>query len=321
MDLDLFLEPNLHIVLGKGGVGKTTVAGALALMAAGAGRDTLICETEGKSGLGSIFGKGELKFQEDSFSEHIWARTIWPDDALIEYLSDHGMTRFSRLLMRTNVLEYVATAIPGIKDVLVLGKIKQIVKRSRSEERRYDLVVVDAPAAGHAITFLTSAVGIANAVRVGPLRDQALDVIDLLEAESTVVHLVTIPEETPVNEAAETAHALQERMDCKMGVVFVNGCYPRPLDPIAAEEIEEIAARLGIPVDSELALSIAAANQFMYERYELQQIQRNRLAAMLDMTQIELPFIFNADFGRTELDLLARAMATSIQSTGSPAKV
>lgn len=308
----MFLEPNLHIVLGKGGVGKTTVAGALALMAADNGRDTLICETEGKSGLGSIFGRGGLRFQEDQLAEGIWARTIWPDDALVEYLADHGMNRFSRLLVKTNVLEYVATAIPGIKDVLVLGKIKQVVKGSRVEERSYETVVVDAPAAGHAITFLTSAAGIVNAVRVGPIRDQALDVIGLLESENTIVHLVTIPEETPVNEAAETAEALRERVGCKLGVVFVNSCYPTPPDPAETGEIEEISHRLGVDIDPELALSLLAANEFMADRYSLQVSQKRRLAEILDLPQIELPFIFNADFGRAELEVLAGAMAASI---------
>lgn len=308
----MFLKPSLHIVLGKGGVGKTTVSGALAVMAAKSGRDTLICETEGKSGLGSIFGRGGLSFQEDQLAEGIWARTIWPDDALVEYLADHGMTRFSRLLVKTNVLEYVATAIPGIKDVLVLGKIKQVVKGSRAEERPYGTVVVDAPAAGHAITFLTSAAGIVNAVRVGPIRDQALDVIGLLESESTVVHLVTIPEETPVNEAVETAEALRERVGCRLGVIFVNGCYPPPAEAVDANEIESLSRNLGVEVDSELATAMEAANEFMLDRYTLQQSQRDRLSSLLDLPQVELPFIFNADFGRTELETLAGAMAGAI---------
>lgn len=312
MDLDMFLKPNLHIVLGKGGVGKTTVSGALAVMAAEAGLDTLICETEGKSGLGSIFGHGELSFEEDKLAERIWARTIWPDDALVEYLADHSMTRFSRLLIKTNVLEYVATAIPGIKDVLVLGKIKQVVKGSRVGERAYGIVVVDAPAAGHAITFLTSAAGIVNAVRVGPLRDQALDVIGLLESESTVVHLVTIPEETPVNEAVETAEALRERVDCRLGVIFVNGCYPPPADAVEAGEIQLLSKNLGVEIDSDLAEAMEAANEFMLDRYALQQSQRNRLSDLLDLPQVELPFVFNADFGRSELETLASSMASAI---------
>lgn len=311
----MFLKPSLHIVLGKGGVGKTTVSGALAVMASKTGLDTLICETEGKSGLGSIFGRGGLSFAEDQLAERIWARTIWPDDALVEYLADHGMTRFSRLLVKTNVLEYVATAIPGIKDVLVLGKIKQVVKGSRAEERPYGTVVVDAPAAGHAITFLTSAAGIVNAVRVGPIRDQALDVIGLLESESTVVHLVTIPEETPVNEAVETAEALRERVGCRLGVIFVNGCYPPPAEAVDASEIELLSKNLGIEVDPELAAAMEAANEFMLDRYTLQQSQRDRLSRLLDLPQVELPFIFNADFGRRELETLAAAMAAEIAGT------
>lgn len=315
MDLEEFFDPTLHIVLGKGGVGKTTVSAVLATVASNMGREALICETEGKSGLSSVFGRGALGFKEDELADRVWARTIWPDDALIEYLSDHGMTRFSRYLVRTNILEYVATAIPGIKDVLVLGKIKQVVRASNENEREYGNVIVDAPAAGHALTFLTSAVGIVNAVRVGPIRDHAADVLQLLEEhESTVVHLVTIPEETPVNEAVETAEALSERVGCRLGVVFVNACYPSPGAFPALEALTASSHELGVDVDDELAAALEAAASFLSDRYLLQQSQRDRLKSLLPLSQIELPFLFSADFGKSEIGELAIAAQDAIEA-------
>lgn len=313
MDLAEFFEPSMHIVLGKGGVGKTTVSAVLAVGAARLGRESIICETEGKAGLSAAFGRGHLEFREAELTDHVWARTIWPDDALVEYLSDHGMTRFSRFLVRSNVLEYVATAIPGIKDVLVLGKIKQLVKSSREGEREYRNVVVDAPAAGHALTFLTSAGGIVDAVRVGPIRDQALDVMSLLEDTSTtVVHIVTIPEETPVNEAIETAEALRDRVGCRLGTVFVNCCYPEPAAVDGLDEIVADSKALGLESGPELTGALLASAEFLAGRHELQRHQIDRLATGLDMPRVELPFLFTADFAEAEINLLADAAEAGI---------
>ena len=168
-------QSRLVIVAGKGGVGKTTVSAALAMMAAKAGLDTLIVEVEGKTGLGAAFGRGELSYDEVELAERVRARTITPDQALLEYLEDHGMRRLSKRLSNTGFLDVVATAAPGIKDILVLGKVKSL-----EEGGTADLIIVDAPAAGHAVTFLLSARGLLDAVRVGPIRKQAQDVVELL---------------------------------------------------------------------------------------------------------------------------------------------
>ena len=162
-------------------------------------------------------------------------RTLTPDDALVEYLDDHGMRRISRRLSRTGVVDVVATAVPGIKDILVLGKVKQLERGGRGEKldpeewsRPADLIVVDAPAAGHAVTFLQSAKGLLDAVRVGPIRNQAQEVADLLgDPARTGVMLVTLAEETPVNELIETAYALEDRV----GIRLTPGGRERRLPP------------------------------------------------------------------------------------------
>src|SRR4051794_35247432 len=177
-------QTRLLIVAGKGGVGKTTVSAALARMAARAGLTTLIVEVEGKSGLPAAFGRRDpLTYDEvvlaagggPDGAADVRARTLTPDDALIEYLRDHGMKRVSKRLASSGAIDVVATAVPGIKDILVLGKVKSL-ERSNSA----DLIILDAPAAGHAVTFLMSARGLLDAVRVGPIRSQAQDVMELL---------------------------------------------------------------------------------------------------------------------------------------------
>ena len=136
----------------------------------------------------------------------------------------------------------VATAIPGIRDVLVLGKVKQL-ERARSA----DLIVVDAPATGHAVTFLTSASGLVDAARGGPLRTQALEVVELLNDPNRCrVMLVTLPEELPVSETIESAYTLEDKAGVQLGPVVVNACDPEPrgLDTPAAE----VAAAAGVDV-------------------------------------------------------------------------
>ncbi|HEX4820862.1 MAG TPA: ArsA-related P-loop ATPase, partial [Acidimicrobiales bacterium] len=150
-----FAASRLVIVAGKGGVGKTTVTAALARAAADTGMSTLIVEVEGKSGLASAFGREPLTYDEVELAAGIRGRTLTPDDALLEYLRDHGMARVSRRLMSSGALDIVSTAVPGIKDILILGKVKQL-----EQKRRADLIVLDAPASGHAISFLRSARGL-----------------------------------------------------------------------------------------------------------------------------------------------------------------
>jgi len=294
-------QSRLVIVAGKGGVGKTTVTAALAVMAAEAGLRTLIVEVEGKTGLGAAFGQAELGYDETEVAERVRARTITSDQALLEYLEDHGMRRLSKRLSSSGVLDVVATAAPGIKDILVLGKVKQLERSGQA-----DLIVLDAPAAGHAVTFLTSARGLLDAVRVGPVRAQAEEVLELLtDPDRCQVLLVTLPEETPVNEAVETAARLRERVGVRLGAIVVNGLYPtvNGLLPSAAQLAE-------LPEGDAAALSAAA--EFRRSRQDLQQEQLARLNENLDLPQLHLPYLFQPELGRPEIDSLAAALSKAV---------
>ena len=227
MDLERFCATSrVVIVAGKGGVGKTTVTAALATAAARTGMSVLIVEVEGKSGLASCFGESALTYEEAELRPGVRARTLTPDDALLEYLDDHGMRRISKRLSRSGVLDVVATAVPGMRDILVLGKVKQLERANVA-----DLIILDAPAAGHAVSFLLSARGLLDAVRVGAINRQAAEVVELLSDPARCqVMLVTLPEETPVNELIETAYAVEDRAGVALGPIAVNCCVP-PLGP------------------------------------------------------------------------------------------
>src|SRR5687767_7979121 len=126
MGLDEFFSPRVLIVVGKGGVGKTTTTAALGLLAASAGRKVLIVEVEGKDVLPRMLGARPLTYREQQVAMGVWARTLSPEEALVDYFEDHNMGRLSRRLARSNVIDYVATAVPGLKDIIVLGKVKAI---------------------------------------------------------------------------------------------------------------------------------------------------------------------------------------------------
>jgi len=305
--LEFFAAARLLVVAGKGGVGKTTVTAALASSAARAGQRVLVVEVEGKSGLvGLLGGHGELGYEEVLYAAglgpggrgRLRARTITPTHALVDYFEEHGMRRLSHRLGRTGVLDIVATAAPGLDDILVLGKVKQLERAQTA-----DLIVLDAPAAGHAITFLQSANGLLDAVDVGPINTQARDVVELLsDPARTQVLLVTLAEETPVNELVETAFALEDRVGVSLGPVVVNGLYPDlGLDADAARSLPEADRR-----------ALVAAAAFREDRVALQREQVERLAERLPLPQIHLPFLFTADLTPADVGVLTGELEAGI---------
>jgi anion-transporting ArsA/GET3 family ATPase len=308
-------QARVLIVAGKGGVGKTTVSATVARMAAMAGLTALIVEVEGKSGLPAAFGRSDhLTYQEVVLSAgggpdgaaDVRARTLTPDDALLEYLEDHGMRRISRRLASSGALDVVATAAPGIKDILVLGKVKQLERASAA-----DLIVLDAPAAGHAVTFLMSAHGLLDAVTVGPIRAQAADVIELLTDPSRCqVMMVTLPEETPVNEVVETAYALEDRVGVSLAPIVVNGLYP-PIGDLTIDPVEA-AAQSGVVLSVDEADRLRRAAEFRLHRQELQASQVARLASALPLAQLTLPFLFTTELGPAQVDHLAHSLTESV---------
>ncbi len=290
-------QSRLIVVAGKGGVGKTTVTAAMARMAAGLGLSVLIVEVEGKTGLAAAFGAEDLEYDERALAPGIRARSLTPDVALVEYLEDHGLRRISKRLVKGGLVEVVSTAVPGIKDILILGKVKQLERAGVA-----DLILLDAPAAGHAVSFLMSPKGLKEIVRAGPLQGQADEVLAMLTDPARCrVILVTLAEETPVNEVVETAFALEDRVGVDLGPVVVNGLYP-VLDGL---DVDPAPAGPDAP-------TLAAAADFRTRRQELQQAQVARLAAALPLPQLRLPSLFTVDLAPPDIDVLANALADAI---------
>ena len=213
----LLSAAKVTVVAGKGGVGKTTVTALLARAAADAGRRVIAVELDGKSTLAELVGDVPLL-------------ALSAPLALEEYLREHGFGRVAKRLAASGVIDVVSTAAPGIDDLVVLGKIKQL---ERSGD--WDTIVVDGPAAGHAVTMLTSPAGLRDAVSSGPVRAQADDVLAMLgDAGRCQVALVTLAETTPVNETIETAFTIEDRVGVKLAPVFVNAV---DVDALASRQL------------------------------------------------------------------------------------
>jgi anion-transporting ArsA/GET3 family ATPase len=321
MDVGTFCaQSHVLVVAGKGGVGKTTMTAALARMAADAGKSVLIVELEGKSGITAAFGHREDLGYDDvllapagqrgsrGVTGSVRARRLTPDDALMEYLEDHGLRRVSKRLAHSGVLDVVSTAIPGIRDVLVLGKVKQLEREALA-----DLILVDAPATGHAITFLTSAAGLVSAARGGPLRTQAQDVVDLLSDPARCrVILVTLPEELPVSETIESAYTLEDKAGVQLGPVIVNACDPEPvgLDRPAAT----VAAAAGVSdtLSPGHLAALEAARRFRLARHAVSTEQVERLGRELPLPRLLVPALDAASIGPAETQRLAGALAGAV---------
>ena len=212
------LEKRLLFVTGKGGVGKSTVAIALGLAAAREGRRAIVCEVASQENASQMFHRARVGFHEVELEENLWTISIDPDEAMREYVLMQLKVRAMRdMLFRSRVFTYLAAATPGLKELVTIGKIWELAQLDRRVKRgrKYDLVIVDAPATGHGIGFLQTPRTFANIARVGPVHSQARELDRFItDPSSTGVAIVSLPEEMPVNESA----ALESQLRDEIGV-------------------------------------------------------------------------------------------------------
>jgi anion-transporting ArsA/GET3 family ATPase len=295
----------LHIVTGKGGTGKTTVAGALALALAAGGGRTLVVEVEGRQGLAQLFDTPPLEYAERRLASapdggEVFGLSVDAEDALLEYLQlFYRMRGAGRLLDRAGVVDFATTIAPGMRDVLMTGKVYEAVGKRRAGRREYDAVVLDAPPTGRIARFLNVNAEVAGLAKMGPIRSQADSIMRLLRSPRTVVHLVTLLEEMPVQETLDAVEELQT-IALPVGGVIVNMMRKPPMRPadlvaaakgtLSAEDVTDGLKAAGVDaspatVDALLQEAAAAA-----ERAALEKRERRRIA-VLGRPTYELPWL------------------------------
>jgi anion-transporting ArsA/GET3 family ATPase len=293
------LDKRLVFVTGKGGVGKTTVAVALGLRAAAAGKRTIVCEVSSQENASRIFDHTEVGFHEVEMEENLWSISIDPDESMREYVLLQLKVRAMRdLLFRSRIFTYLAAATPGLKELVTIGKIWELAQLDRKVKRgrKYDLVIVDAPATGHGIGFLQTPRTFANIARVGPIHSQAQQLDRLItDHEHTGTAIVSLPEEMPVNESAVLEEELRDEVGIAVDRVYLNGLYPERFSNEEAERLAQIAVG-----ENGLVRAAARAAVSEHGRARSQRAQLARLRRRVEAPVRTLPFLFEP-----ELDLEA----------------
>jgi anion-transporting ArsA/GET3 family ATPase len=218
----------LHVVTGKGGTGKTTVAAALALALASGGRKVLLVEVEGRQGIAQIFDLPPLPYEERRIAVapsggDVYALAIDPEEAMLEYMEMfYGMRRAGRALTKMGIVDFATTVAPGFRDVLVTGKTSEAVRRrGKNGKRIYDAVVLDAPPTGRISRFLNVTQEVAGLARVGPIKNHSDLVSKVVKSPETAVHFITLLEEMPVQETLDGIAELRSA-GLPPGGIFIN---------------------------------------------------------------------------------------------------
>jgi anion-transporting ArsA/GET3 family ATPase len=277
-------------------VGKTTISIALGLKAAAAGKRTIVCEVGAQENASRIFDHAEIGFHETELAENLWAISIDPDEAMREYVLLQLKVRAMRdLLFRSRIFTYLAAATPGLKELVTIGKIWELAQLDRKVKkgRKYDLVIVDAPATGHGVGFLQTPRTFASIARVGPIHSQAqrLDAF-ITDPEETGTAIVALPEEMPINESAALEHDLREEIGIAVDRIYLNGLYPERFSSAEAERIGEVAR-----AENGIVRAAARAALSEHDRARSQRAQLARLRRRVKAPVRTLPFLFVPELG------------------------
>lgn len=321
--MNSLLDLDFLWVTGKGGVGKTTMAAAIAEVAASAGRTVLVCEMDAKGALATAFEVGELAFEPTEVQPNLHAMTMSTEDSLREYLRLFVKIPFiGRIGPLASTFDFVADAAPGVKEILAVGKLCFEVR-----ERHYDIVIVDAEASGHVISQIGAPKVIADLVKVGLVKDQTQWMLDILEDPSrTGVAVVTTAEEMPVTESIELLEKLTAETGTHASVVIAN----RVLPAMFNRREQPIAQRLGEVLPTLEAVvgpgagAVVEAGVIVESRRSIGAAHLDRLRTAIGdleltvdgapMPIITVPELFGRSHGRRVVSLVADALRDELDA-------
>jgi anion-transporting ArsA/GET3 family ATPase len=297
------LDKRLIVVTGKGGVGKTTVAVALGLAAARAGKRTMVAEVAQQERMSRAFRREGLGYSEAELADNLFGMSVDPERALKEYLGQQVGETLGGVLFNNRIFDYFAAAAPGVRELATVGKVWELAQPQRrdSRARPYDLVIMDAPASGNGLALLRSPRTFADIARVGPIRRRA-DMIHefLTDARQTALVAVALPQEMPVNETLEFRGKLRDEMGMETQAVVVNSVLPERFTADEAERIEAVNGDHGAP---EVAAALRAALS-EHRRARGQRTQLRRLKKDVP-DAVTLPYLFEPELGLEDFEKLS----------------
>src|SRR5262245_19036659 len=299
------LERRLQFVVGKGGVGKTTITAALARLLARRGRRTLALEMDPGGRLAALLGAPGGSYAPVPVSPGLSLMAVDGRAALEEYLGlIIPVKRFLQGVFTSKVYQYFVAAAPGLKELMTVGKIWYEATRVEAGRPAWDAIVVDAPATGHSLQYLRMPQAATDTFGAGLVQREAANITELLRNQrTTAVHLVTLAEEMPVTETLETQAQLVDPLRLPLGLVIVNRLHRRSFDPALLERLRAADA----PVPERALLACVAERAALESGWaEINTAQLARLRAGIgDAPVVELPFLFSEEFGEAELHTLS----------------
>jgi anion-transporting ArsA/GET3 family ATPase len=302
-------DRRLIFVTGKGGVGKSTVATALGLVAARRGLRTIVAELASQDRVGRAFDQGGRTFEEVQLAENLFTISVDPQLAMEEYLKVKTGA-VGQVLGQSRLFHAFAMATPGMRELLSVGKLWELAQPERRTDGGdvYDLVVVDSPAAGHGVGILRTPRTFAEIARVGPIAHQAgVIAATIADADFTSVIAVASAEEMPVNETLWLRDALAEEQ-LTLDATIVNACYPQRFTARERTALDKARKHTKHPLTG-AALGAALSE---HARTQTQREQLARLREGLATELIELPYLFAEAIGRPELDDLADSLDSGL---------
>ena len=306
------LHRKLLVLTGKGGVGKTTVSAALGLLAAERGLRTIVVEVGEQRRLAELFGVSpEEAGAETELRENLWSVSLDPDRALLQWLQSLGGRVSGRLLASSGTFQYFAAAAPGAKELVSMVTIWKLTEGGRGRGRRpggYDLVILDAPATGHALGLLHSPQTFGAIARVGPIASQTKKVGELLADPARSGYLaVALPTEMAVTEALELQDGLHKQIDRSLDAVIVNGTLPRRFSAAELARIDDLDSSETVTVTRSAALAAHA----VHDRANFQHNQLARLRRR-DFDVHPVPFLFVAELDLAAVERIAGHLSKQI---------
>ncbi len=307
------LDRRLLLVSGKGGVGRSTVASAIALFAAEQGKRVLVCEVDAKGNLADFYETGPLRFAERQVSPGLWAMAMDTEASLKQYLSlQLKLPLVTRIGPIARMFEFVAVAGPGVKEIVTIGKFCWEVK-----ERHYDLVVVDASPSGHIVGQLASPQAIKELVQVGLVRSQTQWMLDILgDPAKTGLVVVTTPEEMPVAETIELSHRVREETNVGLAAVVVNRVLPELFGRGEEQVFERLAEdpdALSAAVGGDAAPMLDAAGLAVrLRRTRAGHLEHLRKGIDPGIPLLYVPYLFLKDHGLRATRIVAEALGQEL---------